>query len=146
MQNDLHKKVEYPAAWKRWLFVLLITPSFSCNYFTYRHHGARQQYFARPNVLFMDGIVNYHTQNHEWPNSLQQFAGSSAANYQLVQDFKYYNADFKVINNNRLNVYFYNYKKESYLIDLNGKIDLNALQGVMRFTKTSQGYTWKIRM
>ena len=146
MQNYLYKKVECPAAWKKWMFVLLIIPTFSCNYFTYRHHTAKQRYFARPNVLFMDGIINYHTQNQEWPNSLQQFANSSAANHQLVQDFKYYNADFKVINNTRLKVHFYNYKREPQMIDTDGRIDLNALHGVMRFTKTNQGYTWKIKM
>jgi hypothetical protein len=94
----------------------------------------------------MDAIVNYKTQNHFWPGSMQDFSLSSDVNRRLAEAFKYNGTNFKIIDSNNLRIQFYDYKKDADNLSTQGKIDLNGLRGEIRFFRVKAGFGWKLKM
>lgn len=80
-----------------------------------------------------------------WPPSLSELALKSNEYNKVISDFQYQNADFVIKDNDRLTVFFYNYKKQSYYGD-NTKIDLNAFHGRINFYKSGGKFVWKLKM
>lgn len=117
---------------------------YGCNYFTYNPHSARQKYFARPHLLFMDAIVEFRELYGVWPTSLTDLSVTSERNKKIISDFQYASADFNSSDSDKLTVHFYNYKKDLYSSD--GKIDLNAFHGFIYFFRSNGKFGWKVKM
>lgn len=128
------------------LFGLIVVSLASCDTFAYSLHNKAEKSFARPDVFFMDAIVAYRNEYHFWPSSMNQFAMSSAKNKKLADDFKYHQADFKVIDSNRLKIIFYDIKHGDDYQYLKGKYDLNSLNGEIRFFKAKDRFAYKVKM
>lgn len=128
------------------LFVFIVGSLTSCDMFAYSFHNKTEKSFARPDVFFMDAIVAYRNEYHFWPSSMEQFAGSSAKNKKLADDFKYHYTDFKVSDSNRLKIIFTDIKHDDDYQYLKGKIDLNTLNGEIRFFKANDRFTYKVKM
>ncbi|MBC7827761.1 MAG: hypothetical protein H7122_08450 [Chitinophagaceae bacterium] len=128
------------------LYVLsVLTCIYSCNQFVYLPKSAKQKYFARPKVQFMMAVVNFRELRGNWPPSLNELGLYSIENRKIIKDFQYQTADFVIKNNDKLYVYFDNYKKELYLDDPD-RTDLNRFHGRIIFYKSKDTFVWKVKM
>lgn len=125
-------------------FVLCLA---GCNNVTYRPHSAKQKYFARPHLLFMDAVVRFREFYGVWPAALNDLSSVSETNRKIINDFQYLSADFESSNQDKLKVKFYNYKKDLAISKNNdNQVDLNAFHGVIYFFKSNGKFVWKVKM
>lgn len=90
-------------------------------------------------------IVNFREVRGNWPPSLTELELYSIENRKIINNFQYESVAFVIKNNDRLIVYFDNYKKELYL-DVPDKTDLNRFRGKIIFYKSNNKFVWKVKM
>ena len=128
------------------LFLLTILVCFySCDRYVYLPKSAKQKYFARPKVQFMMAVVNFRELRGNWPPSLTELGLYSIENRKIINNFQYQTVDFVIKTNDKLYVYFDNYKKELYLNDPD-RTDLNRFRGRIIFYKSNDKFVWKVKM
>ena len=129
----------------RFSIFLLIACLPACNQFTYLPKSAKQKHFARPHIQFMMAVTDFREATGVWPTNQFQLENHTRKNRQVIQDFQYETLYFTLKKDDRLEVFFDNYKKTLYL-DIPGKTDLNRLHGKINFYKSGDKLAWKVRM
>ena len=124
------------------LVLVLLT---GCNHFTYRPHTAKQKYFARPQIQYLDLVVRYRESFGFWPASLVILRKTAPANEKIIDNFQYAWVDFKAKDDDRMTMRFAQYKKLPYMANPD-KIDLNAFHGKVYFFKANGKFAWKVKM
>lgn len=125
------------------LFLLFASPG--CSEVVYRPHSAKQKYFARPHLQFLDLVASYRETHGFWPASLVILKNTSPGNDKIIDDFQYAWVEFKIKSDDKMTMYFSQYKKEPYISN-NDKIDLNVFNGRVNFFKSNGKFAWKVKM
>ena len=93
----------------------------------------------------MMAVVEFRESTGGWPFSLYELQYQTEKNKKIIDDFQYRYIYFLPRKNDRLEVFFDDYKKELYL-DVEGKTDLNRFSGVINFYKSNGKFVWKVKM
>ena len=118
----------------------------SCAYTTYTPHSRRQQQLAKPSVVLLDRIVEFRETFNEWPLSKEYFIAKGPRYKEAFNGFNYLHTEFRILDNDNLLFYFDQHIKDEAAYRESGLVDLNKLNGVVKFYKQDGKFLWKIRM
>lgn len=118
----------------------------SCEYTTYTPRSRRQQQLAKPSMVLLDRIIEFRETFNEWPLSKEYFMAQGPRYKEAFNGFNYLYTEFRIVDNDNLLFYFDQYVKDNAAYKETGLVDLNKLNGVVKFYKQDGKFLWKIRM
>jgi|GEM_PF-6450830 len=90
-------------------------------------------------------VVDLRESTGVWPSTLQQLTFHTIKNKTIIEDFQYRLVDFVHKKNDKVIVYFDDYRKKLYL-DPEDRTDLNRFRGVIHFYSSKDKFVWKVKM
>lgn len=127
------------------LFLSIILIS-SCNYISYTPRSNKTIRRETPSVLLCEKVVEFRLDQQRWPVSKEDIISKGGGYYQVFENFPYSSTTFKIIDSNRMTLYFAGHIKDRLEFEKTQKVDLNNLSGSIRFFKENGKFIYKIKM
>ena len=118
----------------------------SCNYVTFTPRSKKNIQREKPSVVLLNRMIEYREEFNSWPYSKEEFIGKGRKYKEAFEGFPYLQMSFKVIDNDRMNFFFYDHKRDHEKYERTGLIDLGSYGGVVKFKKENNRFIWKLKM
>ena len=118
----------------------------SCNKVTYIPRSKKNIQREKPSVVLLNRIIEYREEFYSWPYSKEGFMSKGKKYKEAFEGFPYLQMTFKVIDDNRMNFFFSDHKRDHERYERTGQIDLGSYGGVVKFKKANNRFVWKIKM